>query len=307
MDELTVLEYKYAYAGWYINPKNHQQIYSERKEFSNQRRAVDDYHLCGVYEKAKVPYEVHEITGNEYAHLEPHEAIPLSVADACKNAVEGNKKILISSGYCALAPAIAGGIQQALEPEKRLGIIWIDAHSDNLIVEKTDSQDIRFVGFPLSTIVGQTMDDWRKNFCRLERPCSGENVLISDARCSDVESLSNLKDAGINLVSEDQFDDSVYWKKRVDELSREVDAIFLMVDVDILKSEHIPAYFRKEPGGHDVDTVMNNIQAVMETGKVLAFACFCVDFDKYEQGGDLTYLNSMRLIGAGLEAWAKQK
>lgn len=28
-----------------------------------------------------------------------------------------------------------------------------------------------------------------------------------------------------------------------------------------------------------------------------------LQFDKYEQGGDVTYLNGMRVIGAGLESW----
>ena len=48
---------------------------------------------------------------------------------------------------------------------------------------------------------------------------------------------------------------------------------------------------------------MQNVRMVMQSGKVVAFACFCVDFDKYEQGGDVTYLNGMRVIGAGLESW----
>ena len=51
--------------------------------------------------------------------------------------------------------------------------------------------------------------------------------------------------------------------------------------------------------------VMENVRIVMDTGKVAAFSCFCVDFDKYDQGGDVTYLNGMRVIGAGLEAWGE--
>ena len=89
----------------------------------------------------------------------------------------------------------------------------------------------------------------------------------------------------------------------MEQLAQRVDAIFLMVDVDILQSRYIPAYFRQESGGHTMETVTRNIASVMKTGKVAAFACFCVDFDKYDQGGDVTYLNGMRLIGTALEAW----
>lgn len=307
MTGLTVLEYKYAYAAWRVNSEDHQQICSKRVEFTAGRRAVDDYRLCGVYGKAGVPYEVTEITGNEYPDLKPHEAIPLSLADACEKAVRAGRKILISSGYCALAPAVFGGIQQALGPEKRIGVVWVDAHADNKIVERTVSTDMRFVGFPVSTLVGQTMKEWRTKYCRMERPCDGDNMLLGDARCTGEEGISNAKEAGIHLVSESQFEDRLYWKQQVDELASKVDAIFLMVDADILKSEQIPAYFRSEPGGHDVHTVMDNIRTVMKTKKVLASACFCVDFDKYDQGGDITYLNGMRMIGAGLEAWGEEE
>lgn len=303
MAGLKVLEYPYAYAAWHVDAADHRKIYSERKAFSSGRRAVETYRLSGVYEKAGLPVEVREITGEEYPQLEPYQAIPLSFADACREAVEQGEKLLIASGYCAFAPAIVGGIQQALGGKNRIGVVWIDAHSDNKIVEQTSSTDLRFVGFPLSAIMGQTMEAWRRDYCRMEVPCRGEDVLVSDARCSGEEGLLNLREGKARLVSELQFQDHTYWKQKVEELSQQVDTIFLMVDADILQSKWIPAYFRSEPGGHDTETVMENIRIVMRTGKVAAFACFCVDFDKYDQGGDLTYQSGMRLIEAGLEAW----
>lgn len=306
MAELTVLEYPYTYAAWRVHPEDHEKVESERNPFSGGKRAVDVYHLHRLYEKAGIPHAVLEVTGEEYPERKPHEAIPMSFANQCKEALVRGDKILIASGYCAFAPAIAGGIQQALGMEKRIGVVWMDAHSDNKIVEKTKSSDLRFVGFPLSTMVGQTMEEWRKEFCLLEKPCRGCDVLLSDARCTGPEGLENLKDAGITLVSEAEFEDHENWRKRVDQLAQQVDMIFLMVDADILKSEWIPAYFRQEPGGHDLACVTENIRIVMRTGKVAVFSCFCVDFDKYEQGGERTYLSGMELIRAGLEAWNEQ-
>ena len=43
----------------------------------------------------------------------------------------------------------------------------------------------------------------------------------------------------------------------------------------------------------------------MRTGKVLAFSCFCVDFDKYAQGGETTFESGRQIIEAGLAAWAE--
>lgn len=301
-----VLEYPYAYAAWRLDPADLSRVVSERKPFSGARRSVDDYRLCGAYGKAGLPYSVEEITGEPYPELEPYQAIPLHLAEACRKAIQANKKVLVSSGYCALAPAALGGLQQALGPEKKVGVVWMDAHCDNVIVEESDRSDLRFVAVPMSTIAGQTMQDWGRKYCRMARPCTAEEILLGDGHCSDVEEFENLERAGISRVTPEQFADSAFWQTRVKALADRVDAIYLMVDVDILKFDCIPAYFCYEPGGHDIGTVMENVRTVMRTGKVAAFSCFCVDFDKYDQGGDITYLNGMRILAAGLEEWAER-
>ena len=155
---LSVLEYPYTYAAWKVDPENHDRAFSERKAFSKERRALEDYHLCGVYHKAGVPFTVTEINGFCHPELEPFQSIPLQLAQECEKAIRAGEKVLIPSGYCALAPAVVGGIQQATGTDKKIGVLWVDAHCDNVIVEKTVRSDLRFVGIPLSTIAGQTME-----------------------------------------------------------------------------------------------------------------------------------------------------
>ena len=52
-----------------------------------------------------------------------------------------------------------------------------------------------------------------------------------------------------------------------------------------------------------VETVLENIKAVMETGKVLAFSLVSVTFVNGMPGQDIRTLNAMRMLGAGLENW----
>ena len=246
-----------------------------------------------------------EITGAPYPALAPHEAIPLHFAEACRRAAAAGDRILTSSGYCAFAPAVLGGLQQALGPEKKVGLVWVDAHCDNVIVEETERPDLRFVAVPLSTIAGQTMRDWGRDFCRMARPLTAGEILLGDGHCSGAEEYENLARAGIDRVLPAEFADTARWAARVQALADRVDAIYLMVDVDILRNEYIPAYFRPEPGGHALETVLGNVRAVMRTGKVLAFSCFCVDFDKYAQDGETTFESGRQIIEAGLAAWAE--
>lgn len=304
MEKLTVLECDYVYNAWRVDKKE-QKIISEVKTYQ-QRKATDDYQLCGVYHKAHIPFDIQKVTRDFYPHEEPYQAVPHAFSDLSYEAISKGNKLLISSGYCIYAPAIVGGIQRAIGEDKKIGVVWIDAHGDNVIVEKTPRDSITLVGVPLSTIMGQTMDTWRKEACVLNTPIQQEHVLVSDARCSDAECQENLRNTKAQWLSGQDFEDENRWVEAVKTLADNVDAIYLMVDVDILKSKYVPAYFRNEEGGHDIDVVMRNVRHVMETDKVIAFSCFCVDFDKYECGGDTTYLNGMKIVAAGLSSWKKR-
>ncbi|MBF4692193.1 arginase family protein [Fusibacter ferrireducens] len=302
---LSIVECKYCDAYWYVETgENEPKMISSIREFE-QPRDVDLYHLCGVYHKAKVPFEVHEVNYENYKQYEPHVGLPLNFSDEVYAGIKKGNAVLVAGGYCVYAPAVVGGIQRAIGEDKKIGIIWIDAHADNQIPETTQKSSVTMVGIPLSTIVGQTSDEWRKEACGLVKPCSGKNVIASDLRISDEESDSNLKAAQIVHIDSASFEDESIWKKSVDELAKKVDVIYISIDVDILKSEFIPAYEKVVPGGHDINVVMNNVRLVMETNKVIAFSVFCVDFDHYENNGEYTYLSGMKIIGAALEKWGK--
>ena len=100
--ELSVLEYPYLYAAWAVDMQDHSKAFSVRKAFSDSPRAVEDYHLCGVYHKAGLPFTVTEINGLDRPELEPFQSIPLQLAEECEKAVAAGKKVLVPSGYCAL-------------------------------------------------------------------------------------------------------------------------------------------------------------------------------------------------------------
>jgi len=302
LDGLSVIECKYCYNRWRVDPSTTPfTVIAEVKEFS-QPRDVDLYHLCGVYGKAGVPVNVSEVDYEKYREYDPCTGVTRNFSDAVCDAVKAGKGVCVPGGYCLYAPAIVGGIQRAVGADKKIGVVWIDAHSDNRIIE-TSSEPVRFVGIPVSSMVGQTYEEWRKKACGLEVPCEGKNVLVSDARMNDEVCNKNMRDAGILHVNSAGFDDEAAWRKAVRELADRVDVLYLSVDVDILDPEYVPAYDKVVPDGHDIDTVMRNIRIVMETKKVLAYSLFCVDFDHYEKGGEWTYLNGMKLLAAGLESW----
>lgn len=298
---LSVIECRYRESFWHVDVKDGGFEVIDPIEEYQQRRDVDLFRLCGVYSKLGVPAEVSEIEYENYSNYKPYEGVLMNYSDLVYEGIRKGNAILVSTGYCMYAPAIAGGIQRAIGTDKKIGVVWIDAHADNRIVE--ESKSTRFVGIPVSSMVGQTFSEWRRNACGLEVPLDGKNILASDIRICDEPCLRNMLDAEIVHLTAADFENEIIWKKAVNSLAERVDAIYMSVDMDILRNDFTPAYIKNVPGGHTVDTVMRNVRAVMETDKVIAFSVFCADFDRYEQQGEWTYLNAMKIIAAGLESW----
>ncbi len=300
---VTILECDYVYNAWRAE-RTAQGWHLVSQEKGHQNRPfTEEYALCGVYRQSGEPYTLEKITRDAYPDLPAHQAVPRSFSDRVAHAVAQGNRVLTPSGYCIYAPAVLGGIQRALGEDKVLGVVWIDAHTDNFILEDTAKDSVTLVGVPLSTLLGQTMERWRVEDCGLQVPCRGENVLVSDARRAGEEGIRNLKASGARWLNEEEFEDTSRWRREVQALARRVDALYVMLDADILHASYIPAYFRQEPGGHTWEKVAENLGAVMETGKVAAFSAFCFDFDKAHSGEETTVLNAMRILGAGLSAW----
>ena len=305
LSHLTVLESRYCYNCWSVDTtQKPYRVFDEIRLF-RQRRDTDLYHEENTYSTAEVPFDVYQIERSSYSEDSPYLALPKSCSDLTAQAVASGSGVLMANGYCAYAPALLGGLQRALGENASLGMIWIDAHADNRIIEDKEEEKTRFVGIPVSTAAGQTFDDWRINGCGLRIPLPGSNILASDLRANLPSFDQNAKKAGIQALSSAEFESRADWKKAVTELASRVDALYLSVDADILSPEYIPAYAKIVPNGHSLEKVAENISLVMKTGKVAVYSVFCIDFDLYEQDGETNYRTGKALIEAGLKSWKK--
>lgn len=302
MKKLTVIECPYCYAAWDVRIEDGKEIFrSSLRQYQNPR-AVDLYHQSHVYELAGLPVEIKSISYPEGCALQPCVELTRQFSDLVRESVQNGNPVFAAGGYCNYAPAIAGGIQRALGTDTRIGLVWIDAHSDNCIVEDSSSPT-RLVGVPFSVMTGSTLEQYRKEICGLEIPLRGQNIIAGDIRFATEANASHLEKEQVVRLDATAFQDKTIWEKAVSSLASRVDVIYLSVDADILKAKYIPAYEKAVPYGHELDTVIRNIRLVMETGKVCAYSLFCVDFDHFEQGGPITFLSGLELAAAGLRGW----
>lgn len=268
------------------------------------KRELDDYQLCGVYYKAGVPFEVAQALHNEEDYPEGgSEAYGALNGSVCKETVDGiqnGKCILLTGGGCGHVVGLLGGIQKALGKDKRIGLIWMDSHGDFNTPETTLTGLMG--GMPLAVIAGRCCDDWRLG-AGLEVPIDTKNIILTDGRNLDPLEEEAINSSDIIYLDTDAFNDRLTWRDTIDELAERVDVICLHIDADILDSKYVPDHYTPEPNGPDIETVMENIKWVMNTGKVIGYTVTSVYHEAGKTGSEVSTLNGMRLLGAGLESW----
>ena len=55
-----------------------------------------------------------------------------------------------------------------------------------MVIEES-MEETRFVGLPVSGMLGQTYEYWRKDICGLKKPIEGAHLLIGDTRANEGE------------------------------------------------------------------------------------------------------------------------
>lgn len=233
----------------------------------------------------------------------PWDTLPRAMSDAVRDAVARGDKVLSLNGYCMLAPAVAGGILRGLPAESKLGVVWLDAHFDDIVLETTSVEETTLVGIPLSTLIGCTAEDWRIASCKLDPPLPASHVLHADGRVWVPEEMDTTTASGMRLVDEEGFADFAGWQREVADLAQEVDALYVMYDADVMASEWVPGFYRAEPGGLSRDEVLARLQCVMETGKVVAASTWCFDFDRDPADVEVNAATQASVVETILRGW----
>lgn len=303
LKQLSVIEMPYGDLNWGPDPEHIKPGIFSDIQLWKKYRELDDYKLCGIYGKANVPYDVEEIVYDPFPGEEVYLTLTRQLSDAVHKHLSSNNALLLTGGYCKDAVAVCGGIQRAIGSDKKVAIIYLDAHSDMSTPALTHTGILG--GMDLATVLGFDMDDWRKT-AGLNVPFDDHYVLLSDFREAEVDddgALTIVQKSNITWLKSDEFEDEAKWKDTVNSLAEQVDAIYLHIDADVLNPKHVPNAACVASGGPSIETVMRNIRIVMETGKVLVYGTYGFYFDTDIPGQDSLTLSGLRVVSAGLDSW----
>ena len=254
--------------------------------------------------KAGVPYSVEEIVYNPEEDEEVYLTLTRQVSDAVFQHLSNREAVLLTGGYCKDAVGVCGGIQHASGADKKVGIIYLDAHSDMSTPAVTHTGILG--GMDMAAILGVDMTNWRFT-AGLNTPYDDHLVILSDFREAEIDddgTLEIVEGSHINWIKSEGFENECLGKENVNNLAQKVDAIYLHIYADMLNNRHVPNAACVAEGGPSIDTVMNNIRAVMKIGKVLVYGTYGFYFDTEVPGQDSLTLSGLRIVSARLEDWS---
>jgi len=190
---------------------------------------------------------------------------------------------LILSGNCNVAiGAVAGcGCDTT-------GVAWFDAHGEAHTPETTESGFLDGMG--ISTMTGQC---WRRIAGRIPRfsPVPGGRVLLIGARDVEPDEYALLDRVGVRRTSQIEGVGS-----HVESMSREVDGLYMHIDLDVLDPGEATANQWTPPGGLTVAMLTTAVHAIRSRATLKGFG-----IGSYDPACDGN-LNALRAAAAVAEA-----
>ncbi len=194
--------------------------------------------------------------------------IPMSrrVAGAVATSVQGGHFPLVLGGDHSLS---IGSVRGAAR-NRKIGVIWLDAHADFNTYETTPSGNIH--GMSLAILAGlgdkSLVQLWNENVPVIDPG----KIAIIGARDLDPGEKVNLRGSGAMVMSMEQVDRygmvSVV-EKAIEHIGRDVEGIYLSLDLDALDPQHAPGVGTPVPAGLTQREAHLACELIAETGKLI--------------------------------------
>lgn len=194
--------------------------------------------------------------------------IPMSrrVAGAVATSIQANHFPLVLGGDHSLS---IGSVRGAAR-DRKLGLIWIDAHGDFNTAATTPSGNIH--GMSLAVLAGlgdqSLIQLWEEQVPVVDP----KRIAIIGARDLDPGEKSNLKEAGTLVMGMEQIDRYgmvTVVEKVIERVSRDVDGIYLSLDMDAIDPRYAPGVGTPVSAGLVTREAHLACELLAETGKLV--------------------------------------
>ena len=150
---------------------------------------------------------------------------------------------------CPSMPGMVAGLQHSgpTSAPIRIGMVWLDAHPDFNTPETTRSGSLG--GMPVAVATGRALQNMRLD-AKLNPPLADENVVMAGVRLTDPLEQDLLDKSRIQQLSVDDIRriTPAVWAQ-LDRLNRQVDKLYIHIDMDVLDPREVSMHGNKVPGG----------------------------------------------------------
>jgi arginase len=194
--------------------------------------------------------------------------IPMSrrVSGAVSTSLQGGRFPLVLGGDHSLS---VGSVRGAAR-QKKIGLLWVDAHADFNTHLTTPSGNIH--GMPLAALCGMGDPRLVQLWDEPSPVVDPRRVAVIGARDLDPGEKANLLEADVMVQSMEQLDRHglvPVMEKALERITREVDGIYLSFDMDSLDPRHAPGVGTPVPAGLTQREAHLICEMVAETGKLV--------------------------------------
>ncbi len=194
------------------------------------------------------------------------------LADQVEAALEAGSTPIVLGGDHSIAIGSVGGLSAFHHKrDKRVGVIWFDAHGDMNTPDTSPSGNIH--GMPFAAILGKGAKELTEisGFAPKVYP---EDCVLIGARSVDPDEAVALKASGIRVVTMRELDErgmSAVMDEAMWLASRRTAGFHVTMDMDFVDPDFAPGVGTPVPGGPTYRESHLAMEKVADSGKMLSF------------------------------------
>jgi arginase len=198
---------------------------------------------------------------------------------------------------CPSMPGMVAGLARSGPgaPKLRIGMLWLDAHPDFNTPETTRSGSMG--GMPVAIATGRALTNLRLD-ATLDPPLDDHNIVMGAVRLTDPLEQDLLDHSQIQQLSVDDIRNMTpaVWAQ-MDRLSRQVDKLYIHIDMDVLDPREVMGHQNKVPNGPSSEQLAALFEAIFTRYPKASAIGFATIPANDAEGLSIAALNRM-IVGA---------
>ncbi|HLW51747.1 MAG TPA: arginase [Candidatus Angelobacter sp.] len=216
-----------------------------------------------------------------------------------KTLESGNFPLVLGGDHSVAAGTVAGIAEFYRRQEKKIGLLWIDAHADINTPETSPSGNVH--GMPLAAILGLGPSELANiyNFSPKVQP---ENCVLIGVRDIDAREKQNIKETGIEVYTMRDIDERgmrTVIEEALRIAGRGTAGYHVSLDMDWIDPEDAPGVGTPVRGGASYREAHLAMEIIADHGRMLGFEIVEVNpvIDEHNRTADLAVELSLSAFG----------